>query len=324
MTKDNILKLLEENKDIALSGEEIGASLNISRNSVWKAINKLKEEGFLIESIKNKGYMLKSESQALSLNEIKDNIKNEIISKNIILHKELSSTNSTLKDMAKDSLEDFTVVIADSQTQGRGRLGRNFYSPKSSGIYLSLYLKYPSLKYDVSMLTICAAVALKEAVEKDVDGKLGIKWVNDLYLNNKKIAGILTECEMELETRSFKHAIVGIGLNVLTESFPDDLKDIASSIYLEEKKKINRNILISKLLDSLYLNLELLHKDSNKIVEKYNKTLLFMDEVVKVRSFNREFLAKVLRINEKGNLIVLEDNKELTISSGEIVLRERR
>lgn len=320
MTKDRVLEYLEANKDSFISGEDIASNLNVSRNSVWKAVIKLKEEGYPIDSQTKLGYKLSSTSKLLSQTEISSLLDNK--NHNVIVLKEIDSTNNYIK--MNPQLEDLTVVISDYQTGGRGRLGRSFFSPANSSIYLSLLIKNPDRYYDVSMLTVTAAVALFEAVKPFTTSDLKIKWVNDLFLNDKKLAGILTESETEMETKTFRHAIIGIGINVLNESFPKDLEDIATSIFIEDKKNVNRNQLASSIINSLDKNLDILKNSTTEIIKKYNDNLIFKNEVITFRNFNETFNATFKGINESGNIILLVNGEEKTYISGEILTKHKK
>ena len=293
--------------------------LGLSRNSIWKAVKKLKEEGYQIESQTNSGYILRNFNEPLNATRISSLMKEDSEIKLVVLD-EIPSTNSYIKE--NPGLDDLTAVITNSQSKGRGRLGRTFYSPKGSGIYLSLLIKKPQEKYDISYLTMTSAVALYEALKPNLKGNLGVKWVNDIYLNGKKMAGILTESETELESLTVRQAIIGMGINVLTDSFPEEIKETATSLLIEEKKSFDRNILIADILRSLESNLSLLKKDKSKITEKYNEYLILKGERVKINAFSRIFEAIIKGINENGNLIVEEDGKELTIMSGEILFNK--
>ena len=233
-TKDKVLLFLEAKKGMRVSGESIAKELSVSRNAVWKAIRDLKAEGYPIEASTRSGYLLSQESDALSkagimaaLSEIRINR----IGAALYVFDSVASTNAEAKRMAVVDGCRFAVVVADSQTTGRGRYSHAFYSPKGSGIYLSILVdpKWFSFRHP-SFLTIYAAVAVSEAIQETTGISTQIKWVNDLYVNEKKVCGILTEAGTDVEIGQLQWLVCGIGLNVYPPEggFPDNLPNAAA------------------------------------------------------------------------------------------------
>src|SRR6056297_1639751 len=235
--KNKILKILKENKDY-ISGEKISNILNVSRTAVWKNINNLKEKGYKIDSISRKGYKLISSPDILTYEEITPYLKTENIGKNILYFDTIDSTNKKAKGIAETS-PDGTVVISKEQTAGRGRLGRNWSSPKGSSLLISILLKPEIDPSKVSNITLVGAVALVKTLE-DLGIEGLIKWPNDIIINGKKIAGILTE--MSAEINQVNYIIMGIGVNlfVKTEEFHEDISHKAGSILSETGETIDR------------------------------------------------------------------------------------
>ena len=226
-TKSKLLEVLEANKGGYISGEELAAKLEVSRTAVWKAVKNLREEGYQIRAVTNKGYALEEENDILSSEGIRQWLHHK--GAEVEVWKEIPSTNQRLKQAAVEKkLPSGSFVAAESQNAGKGRRGRTFYSPKGSGLYLSVLL-YPSKTAHESLeITAAAAVAVCRAVEKCCGVSLGIKWVNDLYLGEKKVCGILTEAVTDFETGDIEFVVVGIGLNLYEpkEGFPKEiLKD---------------------------------------------------------------------------------------------------
>jgi len=248
--KDEVLKELENNKGDYISGGQLADNLGVSRNSVWKAIKALEKSGYEINAIPNKGYCLAEKNDILSSYSIKQHLKNPHL--DISVFSSVTSTNTILKEMAEQGAKEGTVIIAEEQTAGRGRTGKQFYSPKGTGIYISILLR-PDIPAEESLfLTTSAAVATARAIEDVSDKRSLIKWVNDIYLEDKKTCGILTEGAFNVETGKLDYAIVGIGINVCIPDggFPDNIKDIATAIFDKQTDSINkRSILIANLLD---------------------------------------------------------------------------
>ncbi|NLB20399.1 MAG: biotin--[acetyl-CoA-carboxylase] ligase [Clostridium sp.] len=218
MTKETILKLLLDHKGEILSGPDLSKELGVSRNSVWKAINTLRKENHQIISVKNKGYFLEVNSDGLSGQEILKNLGPAQSDYNILILDQIPSTNTYLKD--HEELSHNTIVLANVQTQGRGRRGKSFYSIDEGGIYMSFLKKKNLEDYDLGFVTMASALALSEVTDQVLGTKSQVKWVNDLFVSGKKIAGILTEGTMELETRTLSSLIIGIGININTKIFP--------------------------------------------------------------------------------------------------------
>jgi BirA family biotin operon repressor/biotin-[acetyl-CoA-carboxylase] ligase len=320
MSKHDILKILEQNRGEVISGITLSEELNLSRNSIWKGINALREEGYLIESVKNKGYRLLHESDSLSESEIKLYLKNKDFS--IIIKDELPSTNTYLKENKSTDFKNNTLVIAKSQSGGRGRLGKSFYSEDKSGIYMSLLKKEDLNQYDISLITIAAALCISEVLDSIAGIETRIKWVNDIYFQGKKLSGILTEGSMEFETGSLEYFIIGIGINVNTEAFPEEIKDIASSLSIQTKKKYRRNEIIARILDSLEGYLLMTKTSPELLIESYRKKMLYLDQEIVVLRGNETFNGILRGINDQGHLIIERDGKLITQNSGEISIRK--
>lgn len=243
MLKDSILTELEQNRTAPLSGQELADRYQVSRNAVWKAINALKAEGVPILSVKNKGYLLAPEADRLSQTAILQAMDCES-SLPVYLFPSIDSTNNEAKRMLASGQEQAALIVSDTQTEGRGRRGKQFYSPEATGIYMSLILPLPEHCPNPSLLTIAAAAAVREAVAALTGIELQIKWVNDLFYNGRKAGGILTEAISDLESGRISHAVIGIGLNLHTKSFPEELQDIATGLPADG---IYRNELIAEI-----------------------------------------------------------------------------
>lgn len=242
--KQEILKLLEENREQYLSGQEIANRLSFSRTAVWKSIKALKEDGYEIDAISNKGYRLDTTCDLLSAEGIRCYLSSDYHNVPIEVHQQIDSTNTEAKKQAMNGAPHGTVILAEEQTAGRGRLGRTFYSPKGTGIYMSMILR-PNLHLSQSIhVTTSVAVAICQVIERLTNQKPQIKWVNDIYLNQQKICGILTEAVTDFESGNVEYLILGIGLNVHTKHFPVELQAIAGSLNPEVDHSAIKYVLI--------------------------------------------------------------------------------
>lgn len=237
---------------------------------------------------------------------------------NIIVMDEVDSTNLELKRLAKGGAKDGTVVVADYQTSGRGRLGRSFFSPAGSGIYMSLLLK-PSFEEErATLVTTAVSVAVCRAIER-VSGKRPlIKWVNDLYLDDKKICGILTEAIRNAVSGKIEYIVIGIGVNCTKTEFPDDIKNIAGSV-CEKAENFSRNELIAEIIKEINIMGDF--ADSKNFIDDYKQRSLVIGKEIRILGESEE-LAKAVDIDENGGLVVrLVSGETKILSSGEISIR---
>lgn len=299
-----ILKLFVDSGDSYLSGEEIGKKLNISRSSIWKHIKSLQEKGFKIEGKTNRGYKLYFPDDTPLICDSSD-FYTTSFGKNLIVLVETASTNEVLKKSG-NKLKHGTIVIAEKQTQGRGRRGRQWSSPFGSGLYFSIFLKPHLPVYVVPRLTILSGVAVAESLERfGIETKL--KWPNDIMIGNKKIGGILSE--MALEGNEIDYVILGIGLNVHTEyeDFPIDFRDKAGSIKTETGKTVSRRLLFKEIVQNLekrYLEF----CDNNgllgEIKKIWEKKAYGLNEEVFITTGQNKERCIILGLKEDGILLI--------------------
>ncbi len=315
--KEKVLKELENNKGSFVSGGSLATNLNVSRNSVWKAINALKKDGYVIEAKSNKGYQLMEDNDILSTWSISKYLNNDF---DIQVFDQVTSTNTLLKEMANDGACEKTVIVANEQTKGKGRTGKSFYSPKNSGVYLSLLLRPDITAQESLFITTCAAVAVCKAIEDICDKKAYIKWVNDIFVDDKKVSGILTEASFNIETNKLDYVVLGIGINIVTPStgYPEDIANIATSLFHSQADSINKkSILIAHFLDyfwEYYKNFQ----DKSYVQEYIDRSMLLGKSIV-IKQNNNNIKALALDIDENCRLKVkLEDNTEMWLSSGEV------
>lgn len=321
--KHKVLSYLENNKGNSVSGGKLAEKLGVTRSAVWKAIKSLQDEGYCITAVTNKGYCLSEQNDILSAESIKPylNKKNKDIDIKVL--KTIDSTNTYAKTLAQNGAPQGTVVISEEQTAGRGRMGRSFYSPASTGIYMSIILR-PKLSLEDSLLiTTSVAVAVSNAIEKIAYIDTQIKWVNDIYFGDKKLCGILTEASIDFESGGLEYAIVGIGINVSTmqKNFPDDIKDIATSIFPNRSPRPVRSALIGEILNNIFECCE--NITDKKYLDEYRQRSFLLGEDIVVINGESKANAIAVDIDEKARLVVRFDNGEIkALNSGEVSVRK--
>lgn len=320
MLKNKVLYMLEQKKGNIVTGGQLASLLGVSRNAIWKAVNALKEDGNEILSIPNSGYKLMDTNDTLFEKIIRENLTTEFIGQNIALLPAVHSTNQHLKEVDTTDIPTGYVVIANEQTNGRGRKDRAFLSPKSEGVYLSILLKLDGIQNNIRLLTICTAIAVSNALEKVCDIKADIKWVNDIFCNGKKICGILTEGIISGELQELSTVIVGIGIN--TGCVPIEIGAIATSVQEETGIRGIRNRLSAEVLNQFEkIYRDFLEKEKQQyIIDCYQKRLFIIGRQVLVAG-GHNYTATVLGIDETGALIVRDADQVIQhISTGEIIL----
>lgn len=311
--REKILKILKDS-DKYVSGEEISHVLGISRAAVWKHIQNLKNEGYKIESVTNKGYKLGGIPDKLDIDKIHGMLKTKVIGQRIKYVNSTDSTNNECKRL--EDKTDGTLVIADAQTAGKGRLGRVWKSPHGSGIWMSILLKPDVSLESVSQITLIAGMAVCRAVGIDAM----IKWPNDVVIGGKKICGILTEMSAEIER--INYVICGIGINVNIPSFPEELQDKATSMLVETGKKHDRERIAADVLNEFEkLYNSFIEKGFSFLADEYRKMCVTLNKDVRVIYRNNELTGKAVDIDDSGNLIVETENGQITVHSGEVSVR---
>ncbi len=318
--RDKVLTILTNNMGQSISGEQMAAELQVSRTAVWKAVHSLKEQGFNIENKQGEGYTLVKEIDKIWA----EGIKSQLTSKekfNIVVLDTIDSTNNYLKAIALEGGKEGMVVVSDHQSAGRGRLGRRFHTPKGKGVYLSLLVK-PREDFPINMLTVLTAVAVSNTIEQLTKLETKIKWVNDIYVGDKKLCGILTEAGITAESATIDWAIIGIGINVysLKGLVPEDILDISTSLE-DQGEIVDRNLLIGALLQEimeLYENF-----DKKQIATAYGEKQLVLGKNLTVTRGEESYPAKAIALDEDCHLIVEKpDGQTVTLQSGEVSLRE--
>lgn len=320
--KEQVQKLLEENRDKSLSGQEIADRLGVTRAAVWKAVNALKKEGYQIEAANNRGYVLAQESDVLSESGIRMELEERYRDSDIHVYKEIDSTNQEVKRRAIDGAPERMAILAEQQSAGKGRKGRGFYSPAGTGIYMSvLFRPTAEQSKDVVLITTAASVAVCRAIRTVLGEEPEIKWVNDVYFRGKKVCGILTEAVSDFESGHIGTVVVGIGINyrVPDDGFPEEIRDIAGAVCGEDRM-VPRNTLVAAILNELYSLYEGLSERT--FIEDYRKLSNVIGKKVRFTSGESWVEAKALDVDQDGGLVVeLENGETQVLRTGEITLR---
>lgn len=320
MTREKILSLLRQAGEDYLSGEQIAASLGLSRAAVWKGIDRLRARGYRIESAPGRGYRLGADNDALSEEGVRRYLRHALPP--LQVYTSIGSTNTRLKALAEEGAPEGTVLIAGEQTAGRGRLGRSFYSPAGTGLYMSLLLRPALPAAQATGITACAAVAAAEAIEELSGRKTQIKWVNDVLLEGRKICGILTEASLNWESGLVDYAVLGIGINtrVPAQGFPEELREIAGAAFDRQLPEL-RCRLAAAVLDRFLDQYE--HLAEGRFYEAYrDRSAVLGREIRVLRPGAEPRPALALDIGRDFSLRVrYPDGSEEELRSGEISVR---
>ena len=319
--KEEILRLLR-GADGYISGQELCNRFGVSRTAVWKAINQLKEAGYEIEAQQNKGYRLMAAPDLMTEAEIKSIMHTDWVAKEVLYFDTIDSTNTKAQELAEKGYPSGTLVVADKQESGKGRRGRSWVSPSGTGIFMTLMIKPDINPNNASMLTLVAALAVAKAITSVTGEEAMIKWPNDIVVNGKKVCGILTEMNAQFDY--INHIVVGIGINVHNESFPEEISQMASSLMIEAGgKRFHRAQIIAETMSYFeqYYDTFLKTQDLSALVREYDKLLVNRNKSVRVQDPKEPFDGKAMGITPKGELIVDTWESRKLVSSGEVSVR---
>ena len=319
--KTKILKILR-NTDGYLSGQELCEQLGISRTAVWKYMKQLKEEGYEIQSVQNKGYCLMEVPDVLGESEIKSRMETQWVGQRVYFYEEIDSTNTQAKRLAEEDAPSGTLVVSDCQVKGKGRRGRVWTSPKGEAIYMTILLR-PQIRPDrASMVTLVMGLSVVQAIRNVLGLETSIKWPNDVVLNRKKLVGILTEMSAQMDY--IEYLVIGTGINANMTAFSEELKDKATSLRMEMGRPVNRAALIAESMKCFEKNYEIFEKtqDLSGLMEDYQAVLANLNQPVRVLEPGHEYSGIARGINEKGELLVeREDGPVTAVYSGEVSVR---
>lgn len=318
--KAEILAALRES-DGYVSGQSLCEKLGVSRTAIWKAVNQLKQAGYEIEAVQNRGYHIVSTPDILNENELRSIRKTEWLGNRICYEPVMGSTNTRAMQLAEEGAPHGTLIVTDMQESGRGRRGRKWETPAGSAIAMTFLLRPEINPNNASMLTLVAAMAVARGIEDETGLKVGIKWPNDIVINGKKVSGILTE--MSAQTDYVNHIVIGIGINVHVEAFSEELQDMATSLFIELGMKVNRAALIERICEyfEAYYDVFLQTEDLSAIAKQYDAYMVNRNKPVRVLDPKESFEGTARGITVRGELLVDTWESRRLVSSGEVSVR---
>ncbi|SFT70810.1 BirA family transcriptional regulator, biotin operon repressor / biotin-[acetyl-CoA-carboxylase] ligase [Selenomonas sp. GACV-9] len=325
--RTKILEILRSAGDAYISGEEMASRLGVSRTAVWKHIRELRENGYDIVSHSRSGYSLRETPDRLLPSEIRHGLKTQCVGRDIHFEEVLDSTNNVAKRLAAAGAADGTIVVAEQQTGGKGRLERQFFSPAGKGIWFSAILRPPFMPQEAPKCTLMAAVAVSMAMER-FGLKAGIKWPNDLLYENRKLVGILTEMSAEMDR--INHIIIGTGINVniLPEEFPADIRETATSLQAmnggRPLPRVKFFQAVLEAMDELYA--EVLANGFAPIMEAWRKYSITLGQEVRVIGVRNgeEYTGTAVDIDDDGALLVDAADGRHRVLAGDVSIRPKK
>lgn len=318
--KTEILRLLKE-RDGFVSGQELCSLLGVSRTAVWKAVGHLREEGYEILAVRNRGYRLEDSRDVVTEAELLSCMEDGPLG-GLEYHESIDSTNLRAKKLAAEGAPHATLVVAGCQSAGRGRRGRSWISPSGTGIFMSLIVRPRLLPSCASMLTLVAALSVSDGIKKLTGLETAIKWPNDLVVDGKKVCGILTEMSAELE--EIHYVVIGIGINANMTEFPAEVRDTAESIRRATGRPVRRSLLIAEILTTFwgYYSIFMECGNLDGLLAAYQERMAGKGKEVVVHDPAGSFSGEALGIDGQGRLLVQRaDGKVSRVVSGEISVR---
>ncbi len=319
--KSDILHILRERNDY-VSGQELCSRFGVSRTAVWKAIRQLREEGYEIEAIPNRGYHITGYPDVVSAQEIESRLTTAWVGKQVVYEPVVDSTNNKAKRLAEEGAGHGTLVLADQQSQGKGRRGRSWSTPPGTAVAMTVIVRPGMRPEQASMLTLIMGLAVASACRSLFELDAQIKWPNDIVIGGKKLCGILTE--MSAEMNEIHYLVIGTGINVNMEEFPMEIRDTATSLCLELGKKVRRADVIQRCLEYFeqYYDVFMETENLSRLQKLYNQLLVSRDRQVRVLTPGNEYQGISRGINDKGELLVeREDGKTEAVYAGEVSVR---
>ncbi|MGI6705046.1 MAG: biotin--[acetyl-CoA-carboxylase] ligase [Clostridia bacterium] len=322
--RETILEILIGSKDQYISGEEISSRVGVTRAAVWKTINGLKEDGYIIKASPRKGYCLIEMPDRLEPSIVREGLKTRTLGKHIYYYRQIDSTNKKAKELAIKGKPNGTLIIAEEQTKGRGRLGREWLSPFGTGIWMSILLRPDIHPWDAPRMTLLSAAAVARSIEGVTKLKTGIKWPNDIIVGQKKVCGILTEMNGELDQLHW--IVIGIGINVNGEQkdFPEELHGTASSLKIELGRPVDRAMLLRRICTEMesYLDEFLKSRDFSPVIQECRRRSVTIGKMVRVTGSHDDWVGKAEDIDLDGSLLVRRADGTLErVLSGDVSVR---
>ncbi|WP_100331397.1 biotin--[acetyl-CoA-carboxylase] ligase [Bacillus xiapuensis] len=304
--KQKLLEAFSQADGDFVSGQVLAEIVGCSRTAVWKHIETLRNEGFQLEAVRKKGYRILTKPDKVTENEVLIGLQTNWLGKEIVYKETIDSTQKEALRLAQEDFKEGTVVIAEEQTAGRGRMTRVWHSPKHTGIWMSVILKPPLPPYKAPQFTLITAVAVVEAIMEVTGLTPEIKWPNDILINGKKVTGILTELQADAD--QIHSLIIGIGINVNQKHFPEELEEVATSLALETGETVSRSRLIQEILKNMEacydIYMEQGFADIKKLWEKY---AISVGKQITATTISATIKGKALGITEEGVLKLLDE-----------------
>lgn len=323
--RSRILELLRRAGEEYLSGEEIAKRLGVSRTAVWKHIKELREAGYAIKSQSRSGYSLEDAPDRLLAEEIKNGLQTRFVGRNIVFFDAIDSTNQVAKQLAAQGAASGTVVVAEAQGKGRGRLNRSYFSPKGKGIWFSVILRPHILPQEAPKCTLLAAVAVAMAMKR-FGLQAAIKWPNDILHEGKKLTGILTEMSAEIDRINYIVIGTGINVNIKEEEFPEELRDKATSLAVMKGENLPRVAFFQAVLESLdALCIQLDEEGFSPIIARWRACAVTLGQEVRVISATgkESFDGRAVDIDEEGALLVETEDGMRRVLAGDVSIRPK-
>ena len=320
--KNKILEILKIQNLQPLSGEKISTQIGISRMAVWKHIKSLKEEGYDILTVGKKGYVLAAIPDKLLPHELAMKIKTTWLGHNIIYRDSVLSTNDLAKQEAQNGAAHGTVVLAEEQVKGKGRIQRAWYSPKSEGLWMSVILRPEWLPQEAAKCTLMTAVILHRTFKKLYNLEVGIKWPNDLLVNDKKLVGILTEMNAQMDGINYIVIGMGINCNFTKQQLPQELQQIAIDLQEVLGKTISRVELFAEVCRQLELAYEEVTRIGfTDILDEWRQNSITLNQEVTVLGIKENYEGRAVNIDDEGALLVQSEGELKTVLAGDVSVR---
>jgi len=318
-TSHILLQLLRNHTGNWISGERLSRELGVTRSAVWKHVSRLRRDGYTIASAPRKGYRLTQTTPLLLPEEVQSGLRTRYFGQGKVLYLEATdSTNTRARELANRGAPEGTLVVAEKQTAGRGRKGRVWHSPEQEGIYLSLILRPKISPLEAPKITLLAGIAAAESILSLADIDVHIKWPNDILIGNRKVAGVLTEIASDLDEVS--HVVTGLGMNVNVRAFPPELQDVATSLYLEIGRPVDRSALVRTFLERYEPHYTtFLEGRTDAILERWKALSRTLGSRIGVEISGRRITGVARNIERDGSLILeTPDGKMHRVFSGDL------
>lgn len=317
-----ILRMLRQNQGQFVSGEDISQQLAVSRTAIWKHIQTLKQEGYSIEAHSRRGYRFEAAPDLLLPDEVKNTLNTKILGKEVHWFQSVGSTSNEAKKLAATGCPEGTVVLAETQQSGRGRLARGWFAPAGKGIWMSVVLRPPFQPQDAPKCTLMAAVAVTRAIRRITAIECGIKWPNDILYQGKKIVGILTEMSAEMDAVNYIVLGIGINVNIETHEFPQDLVPAAVSLAQISGGKISRIELLEAVLGELeQIYQGVVQHGFADVLKEWRSLSVTLGQEVTVIGMDRQFSGRAVDIDQSGALLVQTPERLETVLAGDVSIR---